>query len=118
MKKNSKNILLLVAFFSPFATLAQSNMWTVTGVIGNIIWSLGWMLPLLAFIAFFYGLARFLLSAGDVKAAEEGKGIMTWGVLALFVMVSIMGIIAFMDRSLGTNVGPGLVNIVVPQLPG
>ncbi|MCK9352130.1 MAG: hypothetical protein WCT49_02770 [Candidatus Paceibacterota bacterium] len=118
MKKNIRNLLLFVGSFFPLGALAQSTLWTVTGVFGYIIWSLGTILPLLAFGVFMYGLAKFILSSGDPKKVEEGKGIMTWGVVALFVLISIWGIIGFMDRSFGTDVGPGNFEIPIPILPG
>ena len=57
---------------------------TATGVLGS-----------LAVLVFFLGLVRFIFKAGDAKAVEEGKSLMIWGVVALFVMVSIWGILRF-----------------------
>ena len=47
----------------------------------------------LALLAFFWGLANFILSAGDEKKLQDGKKLMFWGIIGLFVMVSIWGII-------------------------
>ena len=55
----------------------------------------------LALLAFFWGLAKFIFRVGgDEKAVEEGKRIMKWGLIALFVMVSVWGIVKFMQRAL------------------
>ncbi|OHA94715.1 MAG: hypothetical protein A3C62_00100 [Candidatus Zambryskibacteria bacterium RIFCSPHIGHO2_02_FULL_39_16] len=55
-----------------------------------------------ALLAFFWGLAKFIFRVGgDEKAVEEGKNLMIWGVIALFVMISIWGIIAFVYRDIG-----------------
>ena len=54
-----------------------------------------------ALLAFFWGLARFIFRVGgDEKAVDEGKRIMKWGLIALFVMVSVWGIVKFMQRAL------------------
>ena len=54
-----------------------------------------------ALLAFFWGLARFIFRVGgDEKAVEEGKRIMKWGLIALFVMVSVWGIIIFIQEAL------------------
>ncbi|KKT14382.1 MAG: hypothetical protein UW83_C0028G0006 [Parcubacteria group bacterium GW2011_GWD1_44_9] len=54
-----------------------------------------------ALLAFFWGLAKFIFRVGgDEKAVEEGKRIMKWGLIALFVMVSVWGIVKFMQRAL------------------
>ncbi|KKT80648.1 MAG: hypothetical protein UW76_C0010G0011 [Parcubacteria group bacterium GW2011_GWF2_44_8b] len=54
-----------------------------------------------ALLAFFWGLAKFIFRVGgDEKAVEEGKRIMKCGLIALFVMVSVWGIVKFMQRAL------------------
>lgn len=53
-----------------------------------------------ALLVFIWGLVRFLAKGGDTKATEEGRNIMVWGVLALFVMVSIWGILRFIQGNL------------------
>ena len=56
----------------------------------------------LALLVFFWGLAKFIMNvSGDEKAVSEGKDLMIWGVIALFLMVSIWGIIAFLSGELG-----------------
>jgi len=47
----------------------------------------------LSLLVFFWGVAKFILAAGDEKKIQEGKILMFWGVVALFVMVSFWGII-------------------------
>ncbi len=62
----------------------------------------------LAIIFFFYGMGQFILhDAGNEKGREDGKRKMLWGIIALFVMASIMGIIGFLGSSLGISTGTG-----------
>ncbi len=61
----------------------------------------------LALLFFFWGLAQFILKSGDAASHEEGKNKMVWGVIALFVMVSIWGIVGFIQSELGVG-GSGL----------
>lgn len=49
----------------------------------------------LALVVFFWGLAKLILNAGNETGREEGKLIMKWGIVALFVLVSIWGLVAF-----------------------
>ena len=60
----------------------------------------------LALIYFFWGLVKFIFKSGDATAREEGREIMKWGIITLFVMVSILGLIKFVGTALGipTNV--------------
>ncbi|OHA91952.1 MAG: hypothetical protein A2723_00400 [Candidatus Zambryskibacteria bacterium RIFCSPHIGHO2_01_FULL_52_18] len=56
----------------------------------------------LALLAFFWGLAKFIYNvSGDEKAVGEGKNLMKWGLIALFVMVSVWGILRFAYGELG-----------------
>lgn len=63
----------------------------------------------LAIVIFFWGLIRYLTNAGEEKAA--GLQIMFYGVLAIFVMVSIWGIIRLLQSTFSvTSTSP-----VIPQ---
>ncbi len=67
--------------------------------------------------AFFFGLAKYIWAAGDEGKAKDGRSIMTWGVLAMFVLVSIGGIIGFLQQSTGTGIyGPAPIPITIPHL--
>jgi len=68
----------------------------------------------IALLVFFWGLAKFIFRlGGDEKVVDEGKRIMKWGLLALFVMVSVWGIIRFMQSALNlpstTSPGPWII---------
>jgi len=58
----------------------------------------------LCLLYFFWGVAKYIKDgAGSDKAAEEGKRIMTWGVIGLFVAFSIWGIIKFIQGEFQIN---------------
>jgi tellurite resistance protein TehA-like permease len=58
----------------------------------------------LAMLFFFWGLAKYIRSTGTEK--EEGRNIMVWGVVALFVMSSVWGLVRFIQGNLAiTNNG-------------
>lgn len=67
----------------------------------------------LAIIYFFYGVAKYISKAGDPKEAAAGKSIMIYGVIAIAVMASLYGIIAYLQTSLGVDSGG---TIVVPVI--
>lgn len=101
MKKYLK-IFTTWLFFSPVIASAQLD--GVKGLIeavGKLINPLIAILVGLALLGFFWGLARFIFRVGgDEKAVEEGKRIMIWGLIAIFVMVSVWGIIKFIQVAL------------------
>lgn len=63
-----------------------------------------------ALLFFFWGLANFIRHMGnDEGAVEEGRAFMKWGIVGLFVMVSIWGIVNFLIDATGidpTRIGP------------
>ena len=63
----------------------------------------------LAIVVFFWGLIKYLVNAGEEKS--EGLQIMFYGVVAIFVMVSIWGIIRLLQSTFQvTSTSP-----VIPQ---
>ena len=67
----------------------------------------------LAFFYFFWNLFKFI-KAGDADSKEEAQGKMVWALVAVIVIVSLWGIIAFVRSVLGIE--PGEVNDV--GIPG
>ena len=56
----------------------------------------------IALLVFIWGLVKFISRVGgDEKAVKEGKSLMIWGLVALFVMASIWGILGFFYDDLG-----------------
>ena len=78
-----------------FATVATM----ITGVLDGIVL----FLMTLSVLAFIWGAVRFIYSAGDERTRAQGKQTMVWGVLALFSMAGIWGIVAIIKQTfLGT----------------
>ena len=86
---------------------------TFEQVVGKAI-SLGTkVIPLLgviAFLVFVLGVGRFIKTSGESKEAD--KGMLIWGVIALFVLFSIWGIVAFLQGEFGFNTS----TFGIPQL--
>jgi hypothetical protein len=73
----------------------------ITGYFLPIVNSLTVLFGMLALLVFFKGLASFIFKADDSKNHQAGKDLMIYGVIALFVMVSIFGILRFLYGDLG-----------------
>lgn len=59
------------------------------------------ILMLLTVIFFFWGLVTFIYFSADDKRSETGKKMMVWGVIAMFVMFCIWGIVGLLVHSVG-----------------
>lgn len=55
----------------------------------------------LAFLSFVLGVARFIKAAGNEKEIKESKNFLIWGVVGMFVLVTIWGIITFLRSEFG-----------------
>lgn len=91
--------LLLV----PFPLYAQAPR-TFSDVANIFVGFFTTLMPILigfAVILFFWGIVKYLWSAaGDIDAHNEGRKLMAWGVVAIFIMVSIWGIVAVLQRAI------------------
>lgn len=67
-----------------------------------------------AFIAFLLAIINFLWRrrSGDEKGINDAKSMLGWSVIALFVMVSIWGLVSFLQGALGIG---GVTEIKKPQ---
>ncbi len=110
-----KKTLFVAALYTfPFVAFAQ----TPTNLIGLISFAgdvFNRLIPLLiavALVAFFWGLVSYIFKGGEFK--ENGKNIMIAGLLGLFVMVSVWGIIRIAQNTFGVN---NQAPISIPQVP-
>ncbi|MES2214258.1 MAG: hypothetical protein V4465_02605 [Patescibacteria group bacterium] len=106
-----KKTLLGALAFAPVLAFAQNNNPTLGGIftlMTNVKRLVDLALPLvvgLALLGFFWGLMKFIFAAGDEDKRKEARQIMIYGVIALFVMVAVWGLVAFVGNALGISVG-------------
>ena len=92
--------------------LAGSSFLGVINYLLSLINILNPILFTLAFLIFFWGLSKFILSSGSKDEVQKGKDYMLWGIAALFILLSFMAIINLASNDLGF----GGVNGTPPQL--
>jgi hypothetical protein len=104
MKKHIMNVSFTAAVAAlSFPLLVFAQFERTSRIIGNgatIVRMLVITVASLAVLMFFWGLVKYIASAGNVEEAKKGKSIMTYGIIALFVMFSILGIIQFIGSEL------------------
>ncbi len=101
--------ILLIIPNIVFATDAIELIDSSSAVVKNVLIPLAFSLALLYF---FWGVAKYIkIGAGNEKAAEEGKKIMIWGIVGLFIAFSVWGIITFIQSELG------IPNTPNPKIP-
>jgi hypothetical protein len=82
-----------------------SNVQRLIEQIGEIIDMLIPIVFALALLTFFWGLVRFIFAAGGEEAKETGKRLMIGGLIALFVMSAVWGIVRLLAETVGVETG-------------
>lgn len=57
----------------------------------------------LAVVFFLWGVFKYVASGDSEEERKNGRQLMINGVIAIFVMVSLWGLVGFLDSSLGLN---------------
>jgi uncharacterized membrane protein len=68
------------------------------------------LLVALAVVGFVYGIIKYFLNPDNEEKRKDGKSFMLWGLVTLFVIVSIWGLVGILSGTFldGTTVLPGL----------
>lgn len=93
--KGYKKLLLALSMTVPAVSFAALN--GLKGLLGDfqdLLTVAGQAVFALALLFFFWGTAQFILNdAANDKTREDGKKKMLWGIIALFIMFSVYGIL-------------------------
>jgi len=73
------------------------------------------LLFVLAMLVFVWGMVKFIFAASNPEQLKKAKGILWWGIIGMFVLASVFGIVV----ALQTYFGIGAPRIPIPQFgPG
>lgn len=109
------SLLIVIPNFS-YAAALGSLVDLANTLATGVVKSLGYLAFTVAVVAFLWGMVNFIWSArnGDAgKGVENGKQFMLWGLIALFVMFSVWGIIIFAQGVLDIK---GSTSITIPNI--
>jgi hypothetical protein len=110
-----KKFIYGVMSLTPALSLAAIG--TTGTIVADIYALVKGIIPIIfaiAIIYFFWGLVVFLRGAGDPKVQEAGRNQMIWGIVAIAVMLSIYGIVGWLQTTLGVGT---TTTVTLPQLP-
>jgi len=108
MMKTTTKLAIASTFaglMTPFLAFAQDvgPVFTLVNAFGQLVQV---ALPIgvgLALLFFIYALAKFILNSDDEEARKKARQQMIWGVVALFVIVSIWGLVGYIGRIFGVD---------------
>lgn len=59
----------------------------------------------LALVVFAWGVVKYITSANNPEREKEARQFLWWGVVGLFVIIAIFGLVQFIGKTLGINPG-------------
>lgn len=111
-----KKVILATWAFAPVLAFAANELSNVTSLVTQIGAVVKVALPIvvaLALLVFFWGLVKFIFNQGNEEAKADGKKLMLWGLIALFVMISVWGLVNYIGSALGITAVP---TVTVPTV--
>lgn len=82
--------------------IAEANIVTLMKSVDKVILNpLITLLFALALVYFLYGLAKYLLSPDNEEVRNSSKVHMLWGIIGMFIMVSVFGIMTMILNTVG-----------------
>jgi hypothetical protein len=103
-----KALFVLSATLSSLAFASAQSFTAINTIIASVQGIVTRLIPLavgLAILAFFFFLVKFIWNSGDPSGRADSLRGMGYSVLALFVMVSIWGLVGFIGSALGVGQG-------------
>jgi hypothetical protein len=112
--------LSLGSFLSPLLAFAQSGavVRTTDDVLTIIKGFVGQATPIIIGLAVFviiFGVFRYVVQADNEEARKSGQKFIFWGVIGVFVMISIWGLVNILVNTLPLDTTPSGSTNVFPQ---
>ncbi len=99
--------LVVIFLVSVGVSNAQNAAWlnSVANGVYGVVPSLVALLVGLAVVYFLWGLVVFVANAGSDQARTEGKKSMVWGIIFIFAIVSVWGLVSLLRTVSGIGNG-------------
>lgn len=65
----------------------------------------------LAILVFGWGVVKYITSAGSPDKEKEARQFLWWGVIGIFVLASVFGLVKFLGSSVGVGQEGGAINV-------
>ncbi len=99
-------ILTAVLLAAPVVTFAQDTTWlnSLARELLQLVSNAVGLLSAVALLVFIWGVVMFIANTSDDEKRAAGKKKMVWGIIALFVLVSVWGLVLLIRQI--TGIGP------------
>ncbi len=118
MKKIISYFYPALLFALPFIASAQSGGFrSIQSGINSVIGIINLLIPLiigLAIVYFLWGVLQYVAKGHDQEKRDEAKNIMIWGIIAIFVMVSVWGLVGILRNTFQLEGGTITYPTIIP----
>jgi uncharacterized membrane protein YidH (DUF202 family) len=122
-KKNKKverlkNTIIMKKYIALSLTLAPSLVMAATfeSIVEDVQSIVEMLVPLIigiAVVVFLIGVVRYVTAGGDEEKRKESRNMMIYGIIGLFVMVAVWGLVAVIANTFGITEK----SVNIPELP-
>ena len=89
-----------MSHISVFDSPNPTNFTDLAGKLGEVANLIIPFLIGIAFVSILWGIAKYVRSAGDTENVAEGRRVVIWGIIALFLMLTFWGFVTVVKQSL------------------
>src|SRR3989344_1349190 len=103
-----KKLIASLSFFvvAPFVASAGTSVSSLGDLLGVFMTIINALMPFivaLVVLFFIWGVFQFVMAAGDEEARKTGRDKMIFGIIGIFVMVSVWGLVNLLEGSFGVT---------------
>jgi len=107
--KDSRPYLVFIGLsflLLPFFTYAQT-LGTILQNVSDILNTVIPILMILGTLVFLWGIITYITAAGDEEKLKSARTFIIWGLIGLFVMVSVWGLVQVLNNTFGVSATQG-----------
>lgn len=111
-----KKYVSVALTFGPVVALAA----TATDLITTVSSIVGYLVPLLiavAVVVFLWGVVQYVTAGGEEEKRKKARGTMVFGIVGLFVMVAVWGLVSVLTSTFGITEEEAPLTPTLPSLP-
>ncbi len=102
----SMSLLPMVAFAA-----AITDVESLINVVGNLMNKIAPLIIGVAFLYFIWGVVKYVTAGADEEEQKAGRNMMIYGIIALFVMTSVWGLVSVLSGTFQLTNKEGPTNI-------
>jgi uncharacterized membrane protein len=92
---------LMLAPAITFAITAEELISHIASILSDVVL----LLVAFAVVVFLWGVVKYIMSGDNEEKRKEARQYITWGIVGLFVMVSVWGLVNILIDTLGIETG-------------